>query len=177
MTNTLQPTKTYPGCGATTRRGYCDPCLNEETPMNTTDLIDPLRAELEDVNDDAEATFKASEIRALIAELDKTKRAAVTLGEIIDKQCMDVLDITGLHHMVNEDGDGDWSAIWDHLWAMKAQLDAIPEGGLARVWEQGARAAFYSDHTGSDARPPRTAFPDHDWNNPYREAAEKETAR
>lgn len=28
MTNTAQPTKQCPGCGATTMRGYCDTCLD-----------------------------------------------------------------------------------------------------------------------------------------------------
>jgi hypothetical protein len=29
MTNTAQPTKQCPGCGHTTRSGFCDDCLDQ----------------------------------------------------------------------------------------------------------------------------------------------------
>jgi hypothetical protein len=54
----------------------------------------------------------------LRAELEKYKRGARELGRIIDQQCRMVLDATGLHDRVNEDGDGDWGAIWDNLFEL-----------------------------------------------------------
>jgi hypothetical protein len=58
------------------------------------------------------------------AEQERLQRGAKTLGEIVDRQCRDVLDITGAHDLINEDGDGDWGAVWDRLHGMRAERDA-----------------------------------------------------
>ncbi|NEW33815.1 hypothetical protein GV791_14755 [Nocardia cyriacigeorgica] len=80
------------------------------------DMTDPLEILAE----------KVAEQRARIAELeaerDKTKRGAETLGAIVDRQCRAVLDVTGLHHLIDEDGDGDWGVVWERLAEMGAEL-------------------------------------------------------
>jgi len=65
-------------------------------------------------------------------ELAKYKRGAKTLGEIIEKQCRDVLDVTGLHHLINEDGDGHWDVVWMRLFEMRDELASLKESTIAR---------------------------------------------
>lgn len=60
-------------------------------------------------------------------ERDRNKRAAVTLGKIVERQCRDVLDATGMHHVIGEDGDGDWALVWERLAEMGEWLKAIDE--------------------------------------------------
>lgn len=73
-----------------------------------------------------------SEIDDLRAEAERNKRAAQTLGGIVERQCMDVLDATGLHHFIDEDGDGDWGLVWEHLALLRPRLEAA-EARLAAV--------------------------------------------
>lgn len=68
---------------------------------------------------------QAAVLRAAADELERTKAAAVTLGEIIHKQGRDLLDITGRHDLVDEDGDGDWGAVWESLYEMRAERDRL----------------------------------------------------
>jgi len=65
-------------------------------------------------------------------DLAKYKRGAKTLGEIIEKQCRDVLDVTGLHHLINEDGDGHWDAVWMRLFEMRDELASLKESTVGR---------------------------------------------
>lgn len=66
----------------------------------------------------ADAKFIA-ESRVLIEELadevELLRRGGKTLGEIVEKQCRMALDATGLHHLIDENGDGDWGAVWENL--------------------------------------------------------------
>ncbi len=73
------------------------------------------------------------------AEAERLREACKTLGEIIHQTNRMVLDITGLHHLIGEDGDGDWAAVWENLAELggqrrpvrvttTAQLDALPVG-------------------------------------------------
>ena len=64
--------------------------------------------------------------------LAKAMRGAKTLGEIIEKQCRDVLDVTGLHHLVNEDGDGHWDVVWMRLFEMREELASLKESTIGR---------------------------------------------
>lgn len=70
-------------------------------------------------------------------ELAKYKRGAKTLGEIIEKQCRDVLDVTGLHHLINEDGDGAWDVVWMRLFEMREELKDLKESIVARERKRG----------------------------------------
>lgn len=67
-------------------------------------------------------------------ELAMYKRGGKTLGETIDWQCRAVLDATGMHHVIGEDGDGDWALVWEHLAELRPRLDAA-EAKLRRVEE------------------------------------------
>lgn len=62
--------------------------------------------------------------RELQAQLGKSRYGAKTLGSIVDRQCRNALDATGLHHLIDEDGDGDWGLVWEHLAEMGADLRA-----------------------------------------------------
>lgn len=65
-------------------------------------------------------------------ELAKVMRGAKTLGEIIEKQCRDVLEVTGLHHLINEDGDGHWDVVWMRLFEMREELASLKESTIGR---------------------------------------------
>lgn len=65
-------------------------------------------------------------------ELAAAKRAAKTLNEVIEKQCRDVLEVTGLHHLINEDGDGAWDAVWMRLFEMRDELASLKESTIGR---------------------------------------------
>lgn len=72
------------------------------------------------------------DIAALLAEVEKLRRAGSTLGTVIEKQCEAALDATGLHDLIDETGDGDWGTVWETVAEMgetcrrlRAQLDAV----------------------------------------------------
>lgn len=65
-------------------------------------------------------------------ELEKCKRGAKTLGEVIEKQCRDVLDVTGLHHLISEDGDGHWDVVWMRLFEMRDEWASLKESTVGR---------------------------------------------
>lgn len=80
-----------------------------------------------------------NEAKELIVELDrlrteyeKTKRGAHTLGQVIEQQATDALNATGLHHLIDETGDGDWGAVWENL-AELGERARRSEAVLARV--------------------------------------------
>ena len=54
-------------------------------------------------------------IPELIAEVETLRRGGKELGRIIESQCQMVLNITGLHDVIDEDGDGDWGLVWEKL--------------------------------------------------------------
>ena len=76
------------------------------------------------------------------AELEKYKRGAKTLGEIIEKQCRDVLDVTGLHHLINEHGDGHWDIVWMRLFEMRDELADLKE---STIWAERKRGDSWRD--------------------------------
>jgi hypothetical protein len=59
-------------------------------------------------------------ITGLVNEVEKLRRGGKELGRIIERQCRDVLNITGLHHLIGPDGDGDWGLVWERLAEMAA---------------------------------------------------------
>lgn len=75
-------------------------------------------------------------------------------------------------------GNPIWGSCWPHRNA-RADAEFIANAPadiawlldqLAEAWEKGARTAFYSGRAGSDWPQGRTAFTDHIWANPYRDA-------
>ncbi|QDG65799.1 hypothetical protein NIBR502772_05860 [Pseudarthrobacter sp. NIBRBAC000502772] len=79
----------------------------------------------------------SQDVKFLLGELAKYKRGAKTLGEIIEKQCRDVLEVTGLHHLINEDGDGAWDVVWMRLFEMREELKDLKESTIARERKRG----------------------------------------
>ncbi len=68
--------------------------------------------------------FGPDDYRELMVELvgyvEKLRRGGKALGRMIELQNRDVLNITGLHHLIGPDGDGDWGAVWERLAEMAA---------------------------------------------------------
>ena len=79
---------------------------NDESTISATGANIVARAVI------AVADQEQAELRA---ELEKYKRGAQTLGHTIEWQCRAVLDATGMHHVIGEDGDGDWALVWERL--------------------------------------------------------------
>lgn len=77
-------------------------------------------------------TTERDELAKCGAELRKATRAAETLGQVIEKQCRDVLDVTGLHHLINADGDGHWDVVWMRLFEMRDELASLKESTIGR---------------------------------------------
>src|SRR5690606_39585904 len=48
-----------------------------------------------------------------------------TLGRIIEQQNRDALDASGMHHVVDETGDGDWEVVWEALALLRPERDAL----------------------------------------------------
>lgn len=59
-------------------------------------------------------------LEGIAEDVEALRRGAKTLGQTIEQQCRMVLDATGLHHFIGEDGDGDWGAVWDNLYEIRA---------------------------------------------------------
>ncbi|WP_144627585.1 hypothetical protein [Arthrobacter woluwensis] len=53
------------------------------------------------------------QLREAREERDKAARAVQTYSHVIEQQCTDVLNATGAHHLIQEDGDGDWMGVWE----------------------------------------------------------------
>jgi hypothetical protein len=121
------------------------PASNSEARKRAADLAAPDWGS--DLRDHKAAKFwrakREAEVRAekAEAERDRAKEACKTLGRIIEQQCDDILHITGLHDFIDEDGDGDWAAVWENAYSLptvaewerlQAERDAAREA-LARV--------------------------------------------
>ncbi|ART68177.1 hypothetical protein BTO20_05880 [Mycobacterium dioxanotrophicus] len=79
----------------------------------------------------------------LVAEVEKLRGACKTLGGVVEGQCRMALDASGLHHLIDEDGDGDWGLVWERLAELgtdNERLRAIVE----RVRELAENPATYS---------------------------------
>src|SRR5690625_557993 len=77
--------------------------------------------------EDAEfiAAANPTAILRLIEDLRRTKSGARTLGRIIEQQNRDALDASGMHHVVDETGDGDWEVVWEALALLRPERDAL----------------------------------------------------
>jgi len=70
------------------------------------------------------ADHVASAVMVVADEEQETlRRGGHQLGRIVDRQCRDVLDATGLHHLINKDGDGDWALVWERLAELRPRLE------------------------------------------------------
>ena len=102
-------------------------------------------------------------IRALLDEVERLRDACKTLGGIIDQQCIDIAKITHSEHLVAENGDADWGAIWDRGFELADRAEKA-EAEVARLtahpaptWDEEAatealaRALFQRMYPGSAA--------------------------
>jgi ABC-type transporter Mla subunit MlaD len=62
--------------------------------------------------------------KELLAEIERVKAAAKTLGKIIDDSLMDVARATDSLDLLDEDRDGDWMLIFERLAALRPDRDA-----------------------------------------------------
>lgn len=112
-------------------------------------------------------------IKELEAERHKAQRACRTLGKVVEDQARAALDATGLHHLVDETGDGDWGAVWENL-AELGERARTAEARLARVTDdsdrQEVRQQRITDRLhkmieAANAVYERQAFEDRPWND------------
>ncbi len=87
--------------------GDCPSCGDEITPVDARVAIS-----IEDAEFIAAARSLVPE---LVAEVERTREAAQTLGRISHRMQQTVLDITGLRHLIDESGDGPWDVVWERL--------------------------------------------------------------
>jgi len=65
---------------------------------------------------DSEASVLGGYVVERLAErADALERGGRELGRQIERYLTWVLDATGMHHLIDEDGDGDWELVWDRL--------------------------------------------------------------
>lgn len=57
------------------------------------------------------------------AEVAMVRRGARTLGHIVETQGRDALDASGMHHVIGEDGDGDWAVVWEVLAELRPRAE------------------------------------------------------
>lgn len=98
--------------------------------LDVATLVDRIRAEAAIAN----RPGQMQRLEALAAEVTRLKRGAATLGHIVESNGRMVLDITGLHDWIDEDGDGDWGAVWDHAYELRPRAEAA-EAVIAKVRE------------------------------------------
>ena len=112
---------------------------------DTTDLIHEVDTYCYDLDESAYITMMADAafiaaartlLPELIAEVEKLRRGGKTLGQVVERQCQAALDATGLHHLIDETGDGDWGAVWENLAELRiiaARVAAIREFSDAQI--------------------------------------------
>jgi hypothetical protein len=76
----------------------------------------------------------------LVAERDRLRESGKFLGEVIRHYNDIALDATGLHHLIDEDRDGDWQAVWENV-ADLGQIRAAYEKLQADTQEAFVRIA------------------------------------
>lgn len=90
--------------------------------------------------------------QAVIDERDMLKRGGRELGRQIERYLTWVLDATGMHHLIDEDGDGDWELVWERLAEMgRARVSQDAQiATYAPAGEPGARSAGRGTSGGLD---------------------------
>ncbi|WP_280389859.1 hypothetical protein [Nocardia wallacei] len=67
----------------------------------------------------------ADDVAALLGELEQSREASKTLGDCIRHYNDIALEATGLHHLIDENRDGDWQFIWEEVAAQGRELQRI----------------------------------------------------
>ncbi|WP_280465973.1 hypothetical protein [Nocardia brasiliensis] len=68
------------------------------------------------------AEWARTELGPLLDELERLRSGGEYLGQIIHRLNQTALDATGLHHLIDETGDGDWQAVWENVADLGANL-------------------------------------------------------
>ncbi len=110
---------------------------------------DTLADRIRDEAAQASRSGQMQRLELIAAEVESLRRGAKTLGHTIEQQGRMVLDVTGRHDLIGEDGDGDWGAVWDHLYELPA-----------KAWDEG-RAASDSSNPYRDELPPLPTLRQH----------------
>lgn len=128
--------------------------------INVTELADALTLVVEQHTNER--------ITELEAELEKQKRGGRTLGKTIDRTLKDVVAAVGVEDMIDEDGDGDYAAVFEKLFELRPARDAAiaraekAEATITRVRayadELGKSGPKYSLHAGLVERSLRAAL-------------------
>lgn len=85
----------------------------------------------------------------LFEHVERLQQGARTLGDIVTRQAQMALDATGLHHLIGEDGDGDWAAVWETLMELRL-TDQDLTSALVAAWKDGHATA--QDASGIEQR-------------------------
>lgn len=85
-------------------------------------------------------------VRDLVSEVEKLRRAAKTLGKIIDDSLTDVLKATDSYDLIGEDGDGDWMVVFERLMELRPARDAAM-AAVGRVRELHQPVTDITDET------------------------------
>lgn len=84
-------------------------------------LADRIRSEAEV----ADRPGQMARLEAIADEVERLQRGAHTLGHTIEQQGRMILDITGLHHFIGADGDGDWGAVWENAYELLPRIELL----------------------------------------------------
>lgn len=66
-----------------------------------------------------------AELERIADEVEALQRAGRALGDIVRRLQDAALDATGLRHIIGEDGDGDWAAVWENVADLGAQVRRV----------------------------------------------------
>lgn len=84
------------------------------TPTKAESLSDRIRSEAAI----ADRPGQMARLEAIAVEVDRLQRGARTLGDLVHFAHMRVVAATNSQDLLDENGDGDWGAIWDRLDAL-----------------------------------------------------------
>lgn len=126
--------------------GWCD-------GISDVRLIERAPREDEDPNEALAKTYERAE---------RAERACRTLGKVVEDQCRDALNATGLHHLIGEDGDGDWMAVWENLAELRPRAEkAESDRDALRERIEALRADVQETHRHAVAHHEYAASPTH----------------
>ncbi len=87
--------------------------------LNPATLADRIRSEAAQ----ADRPGQMARLEAIAEEVEALRRGAKTLGHIVEQNGRMILDVTGLHHFIGEDGDGDWGAVWENAYELMPRIE------------------------------------------------------
>lgn len=121
-----------PPVGVETSEGSTGP----QTGAGEVGLGDAIRAIIPATyTDDGYFGVTALEIGEFADRADALERGGRELGRQIQRYLTWVLDATGMHHLIDEDGDGDWELVWERL-AEMGRAYATSPSEIEQVAEQ-----------------------------------------